>query len=270
MCVTIDQWQGLVDDGRVVEAALSVSATLDPQSSSRGGSLPFQALASDGQVYWVKMVQNAQGPRVLATEQIVSACGRLIGAPVCETALIEIPEELDGDALANGTVLRAGIAHASRNIANSQFDKWHTPQHRDQDDNRRRHAGYFALYDWCWGDDMQWLYDLSDERKTYSHDHGHFLPGGPNWSIEALEQNVDTPHEIDPLSRGLDPGELARMAGVLDNVGREAIRTIMQAVPVQWGIGAADLEAVGWFLERRRAGVAQRLRALADQQVAAE
>jgi hypothetical protein len=269
MCAARDQWRGLVDDGRVVDVVVSIRGILAAQSDSRGGSLPFQALGSDGKTYWVKMPHNVQGPRALVSEQIVTACGRLIGAPVCITTLIQIPAEFDGDVLENGTVLRAGISHASLDVANGSMEKHFAPLYREQDDNRRRHAGYFALFDWCWGEDMQWIYDLSADRRTYSHDHGHFLPGGPNWTLGSLEKNVAFPHEIDQLAQGLDQGELVRMAYVLDNLDRETIQTIIKGVPTEWGVAAADLEAVGWFLERRRAGVAQRLRSLAGQQVAA-
>jgi len=110
----VSAWNGLLVGKQPVKVSLRIEAILESQSESRGGSLPFQTLASDGNVYWVKIIQNRQGPRVLATEQIVSACGRHIGAPVCETALIEISEFFDGNTLDNGTVLCAGIAHASR------------------------------------------------------------------------------------------------------------------------------------------------------------
>ncbi len=95
----LKDWKGLglFAEKRQVEVSLSVEAVLESQSESRGGSLPFKALASDDKVYWIKMVNTNQGGRMPATEQIVSACGRLIGAPVCETSLIVIPDVLDGD-----------------------------------------------------------------------------------------------------------------------------------------------------------------------------
>lgn len=264
MCVLLEQWSDLIGDRSSVQATIQVEAILAAASPSRGGSVPFQVLASDDKIYWVKMAQNSQGPRVLATEQIVAACGKLLGAPVCETALIAIPQAFDGDSLENGTILRSGIAHASLNIENGLFEKWHTPRYRDHDNNRKRHAGYFALYDWCWGDDMQWLHDASDDRRTYSHDHGHFLPGGPRWTVDSLQKSVDSPHEIDALERGLDNNELVRIADLLDNVSRETICAILQAIPEEWPVETAELEAVGWFLERRRFGVSQRLRVLAE------
>jgi len=111
---------------------------------------------------------------------------------------------------------------------------------------------------------MQWLYDLTDDRKTYSHDHGHFLPGGPEWTIESLQEKVDDSHEIDSRARGLDENELVKIAELLDNIERDTLREILQAIPESWNIEAGELEAVGWFLEKRSSGVAQRLRVLAE------
>ena len=262
----LKDWKGLglFAEKRQVEVSLSVEAVLESQSESRGGSLPFKALASDDKVYWIKMVNTNQGGRMPATEQIVSACGRLIGAPVCETSLIVIPDVLDGDELDNGTVMLAGIAHASLDIANCTFDKYSEPQYRLRDDNRKRHAGYYALYDWCWGEDMQWLYDVTADWQTYSHDHGHFLPGGPDWTVANLEENVDIAREIDPEAANLDDNELVRIADRLDSIGRSELVQVLAGIPKEWPVEDTELETVGWFLEKRCSQVADRLRTLAN------
>lgn len=239
-----------------------MEAILESQSDSRGGSLPFKALASDGNVYWIKMVDNRQSARVPVTEQIISGAGRLIGAPVCEVNLITIPVDFDGDVLDNGTMVRSGIAHGSLDLPNSSFDKWYEPQHRLRDDNRRRHAGYFALYDWCWGDDMQWLYDLTDDWKTYSHDHGHFLPGSPSWSIGSLLKAVDVPHSVGTDGSDLDDNELERLAVRLDSDVRTDLISVLERIPSQWSVSREELQAIGWFLEYRSVAVAARLRQL--------
>jgi len=260
----IDSWKGLLTGKRRADVPLHVEAVLESQSESRGGSLPFKALASDDRIYWIKMVNTKQGGRVPATEQIVSKCGRLISAPVCETSLIAIPDLLNGDKLDNGTVLQSGIAHASLDVANCTFDKYHEPQYRLKDDNRMRHAGYYALYDWCWGEDMQWLYDVTADWQTYSHDHGHFLPGGPDWSVANLKEKVDIAHEIDPEAANLDDNELARIADRLDSIARSELVQVMAGIPDIWPVEDHELEAVGWFLENRCSQVADRLRTLAN------
>lgn len=257
------QWMELVSGKRSSTVDLQLDAVLESQNDSRGGSLPFKGLGSDGEVYWIKQSANRQSTRVPVTEQLVSGVGRLIGAPVCETRLINIPAEFDGETLDNGTILASGIAHASRDVAVCSFEKWYEPHFRSQDDNRRRHAGYFALYDWCWGDDMQWLYDLQDDRKTYSHDHGHFLPGAPDWTIGTLANSADLPHELDADSVGLDDHELLRIADRLESLTQRELSNVFVRIPLQWSVTDRELAAAGAFFDYRREHVACRLRALA-------
>lgn len=248
---------------RVFDVTLQLDAVLESQGDSRGGSLPFKGLASDGEVYWIKSPSNRQSSRVPTTEQLIAGMGRLIGAPVCETRLLSISKEFDGEILDNGTVLEAGIAHASRDVGNCSFDKWYEPQYRAQDDNRRRHAGYFALFDWCWGDDMQWLYDLQDDRKTYSHDHGHFLPGAPNWTVVTLAQSAELPHELSADGNGLDDNELVRLAVRLESLTMNEIAGVVRMIPAAWPVTDEELEIVAAFFDFRREPTAVRLRELA-------
>jgi hypothetical protein len=136
--------------------------------------------------------------------------------------------------------------------------------HRDEDDNARRAAGVFALHDWCWGGDGQWLYCASDEYKLFSHDHGWYLPPeGPSWTEAELVSSVDSPHELPLDHAGLDVDTLESTAGALESVTREDLQRILGAVPAEWGIPVDDLEAVGFFLERRAPAVAGRIRAIA-------
>ncbi len=257
-------WHGLARDLANVPALLQVEAILPSWGHERGGSLPFRAVASDGNIYWVKVAHSKQGPKALVTEQIVAACGKMIGAPVCDVALINIPPTLDGEMLDSGIELRAGTAHGSLHVDNALFNKFYFPEHRERDDNRRRHAGYYALYDWCWGDDMQWLYDAADDLRTYSHDHGQFLPGGSRWTVDTLQEAAEQPREIDPLATGLDSRELARLALAIDNVSRDELCAMIRRIPTEWHVQPNELESLGWFLECRQSGVSARLRILAE------
>lgn len=257
------QWLGLVSAHRPVSVDLRLDAVLEPQSESRGGSLPFKGLADDGEIYWIKQPSNRQSFRVPVTEQLIAGMGRLIDAPVCEVRLIAIPAEFDGEMLDNGTVLAAGIAHASRDVGVCAFDKSYGPQFRSRDDNRRRHAGYFALYDWCWGDDMQWLYDLLDDRKMYSHDHGHFLPGAPDWNADSLAESADFPHELQANPAGLDDNELLRIADRLETLAARDLAEVVGRIPSDWHVSDRDLATAGAFFDYRMSPTAVRLRALA-------
>ena len=124
--------------------------------------------------FGIKPLNNLQGERVPITEQIVARAGQLIGAPVCTPRTIEIPEELATYPYCHSRVLVPSIAHGSGAV--DEVTEIRTMNHRNEDENNVRHAYIFALYDWCWGGDEQWLVDLSDEFRYYSHDHGHYLP----------------------------------------------------------------------------------------------
>jgi hypothetical protein len=257
MPVEHDEWRGLLGSrGDPADGVLLIEQPLT--QSSEGGSGVFLARASDGQRWWVKPENNFQSPKVVATEYLVGKLGHLIGAPTCEVRIARIPDEIAGWEFRPGATLEAGFAHASRDVENAQLMR--ALEHRQRDDNRRRHAGVFAIYDWCWGSDDQWLYAQTDDLKLYSHDHGHYLPGGPNWSEFTLIGQVDEAHQPGHPADGLDRDAVEEFATRLEQLGRDDFIPIMRSVPSSWSVTDADLEAVGVFAERRAPAVAGRLR----------
>lgn len=139
-------------------------------------------------------------------EQIVGRCGALMSAPTCVVVLAAITSDIAGVEFEPGRRFEEGIAHTSLDVSRAVFSR--TLLHRSDDDNEVRQAFLAAVNDWCWGGDLQWLYDAGDEHRMFSHDHGHFFPSGPNWTAESLRESVDTPHtlrtigEISPRARG--------------------------------------------------------------------
>jgi hypothetical protein len=256
MPVELDDWRGLLGSRSEGDVTLRVDQPL--QQDNRGGSGAFLARASDGQRWWIKPQNNLQGPKVIVTEYLVGSLGSLIGAPTCEVAIIQIPEEIAGWEFRSSATLQVGLAHASRHVEDAE--QLHSLEHRQQDDNSRRHVGVFAIYDWCWGGDDQWLYCHTEDQKLYSHDHGHYLPGGPNWSEDTLTAHVDEQHVLNSPKPGLDPAAINEFAGQLENINREKLLPILRSVPTVWAVTDTELEAVGFFLERRAPAVAERLR----------
>ncbi len=202
-------------------------------------------------------MNNLQGQRVPITEQIVGRAGALIGAPTCVVRTIEISPDFAGWEFRPGATLLAGVAHASLNV--EPVVQTGSLTHRSDDDNARRHAQIFGLYDWCWGGDPQWLVALAEENRFYSHDHGHFLPNGPNWFAATLETNVDAAHEFAEAGDAITP-ELGReVSATLRAIQREALRDALGRIPSAWPVTDEELECVGFFLERRAAASAERL-----------
>ena len=266
--VALASWQGLVS-GRVDDHVCpSLVAIISPGGQSWAS--PFRAIADDGYDYFVKTLEGckrdwARGS--LAVEYIVGQVGKLIGAPVCENTLIHIPTEFADHEIAPGIALSPGIAHASKAIQHAEEQRDNLA-YRSQDHNPARHAGVYALYDWCYGDDPQWLYDRDQDRSIYSHDHGLYLP--PNvGTLDAgiLEQCADEPNPLPDSPEGLDAEAITEVAEALERIERDALVKVLCSVPASWPVTDEALAAVGWFLEHRAPAVASRLRALSQKGV---
>jgi hypothetical protein len=249
-------WLNKLAGLRKNEAELRLTAPLN--QGTRGSSGAFLGLADDNERYWIKPLNNLQGPRVPATEQIVGRAGALIGAPICLVRTIAIPAELTGYEFRAGRTLEPGVAHASRHIADAAdvggLDL------RNEDDNAKRHAYMIALFDWCWGGDAQGLVVLSDQSRYYSHDHGWYLPpNGPNWDIANLEAAVDTPHDLATTNDGITAAFINEIVQKLLAITHSEICGILAAIPTAWPIADEELECVGFFLAHRAPAVAARL-----------
>lgn len=255
-------WEGLLSQRRFTAQKAGPVIAVPIQQSAQGGSGTFLAGDAEGRQWWVKPLNNTQGKRVTVTEAIIGAAGQLIGAPVCETAIVQIPAELEGWEFRHGHDLQAGFAHASSAVEAAIEGR--ELQHRDEDDNHVHHVGVFALYDWCWGGDPQWLYASSQDHRLFSHDHGWYLPEeGAWWDQTALSRRVDEPH-MPPWTRlGLDNDEIDRVATCLRGLTRTELRDMLCDIPNEWPVRDNELECVGWFLERRSRPVADRVEALA-------
>lgn len=253
-------WRGLLEGRRDPKSPPLIEVALQP--STRGGSGTFLAADSDQRQWWVKPLNNRQGGKVVVTEHVVGKAGALIGAPVCEVAVVELPAELTGWEFRPGAVLEPGLAHGSAAVVAALEDRGLS--YRDRDDNRVRHAGVVALYDWCWGGDDQWLYAEQQDRMLYSHDHGWYLPeNGHDWNETTLMRRMNEPHPINASTHDLDAAELHRLAERLRGLSRQELVDMLKRVPTSWPVSNDELEALGWFLESRASEVADRLSILA-------
>jgi hypothetical protein len=213
-------------------------------------------LADDGRRYWCKPRNNLQDGRVPVNEQIVAKLGLLIGAPVCEPQLVYLPSALAGWEFRAGHRIEPGWAHGS--VAVESVVETRDLGNRTSDDNARRHAGIYALHDWCGGSDAQWLMAGSDA-EFHSHDHGHYFPEGPRWTIASLQQAAGAAHQLGFAATGLDGGELNRLADRLTGTTEEEIGACASNIPAEWPVEDDELEALVGFLYARREPVAQRL-----------
>lgn len=257
-----DDWRGLVYGRTDGSAEVSVQA-FTPGPPIPTFSSPFRVVGSDRLDYFVKSLDNCPAGMgaTLAAEFVAAAAGRLINAPVVRTVLIEIPAALAGHELSPGRPMSAGLAHASQAMEHADEGRGQLAA-RSQDDNRVRHAGVYALFDWCYGSDQQWLYDIDDDRRIYSHDHGLYLPYGWMHDQDLLVAMVDDPHPLPDPPAGLSPVAVQETAERLEAVTRADLASILNRVPVSWPVTDQLLETLGWFLERRAPAAAARIRDL--------
>jgi hypothetical protein len=251
-------WVGLIGGRRRSLADLELVVPLN--QGDRGGSGAFLGRASDGRRYWIKPLNNGQHERVPVNEQIVGRTGALIGAPTCEVKTIKIPDDIANShwKFHNDLELQAGIAHGSLHVEGCvDTNDLHF---RSMDDNRMRHCYILALFDWCWGGDNQWLHVQAEDQRYYSHDHGWYLPLGPNWNEAELERVVDEPHELNDTYFGFDLWSASEVTGRLRRITKEALIDVLEAIPSDWPVSDQELEAMGFFLERRAQQVANRMR----------
>ena len=198
----------------------------------------------------------------LVTEYVVGKVGALIGAPTCENSVIYIDQAFDDWEFAPGKRLRAGLGHGTLEVE-AAIEERPNLKYRSEDDNRARQAGIYALHDWCWGSDQQWLHSTTQDNSIYSHDHGfYFPPSGWRWDVDALRARVDDAHILGQAADGLTSRDLWAVADELDKVDKAALTTILRQVPSAWPVTDAELEVLGWFLESRAGAVAGRLREL--------
>jgi hypothetical protein len=230
------------------------------RQSVYGAAGSFMVLGEDQQRYWCKSLNNFQGERVPITEQIVGRLGKLIEAPVCECALINL-DDITGWEIRPGTGRLTGPGFAHGSAALEPVLETRELKHRSDDDNRRRHCGLYALSDWLYGGDLQWLRATDEDNAYYSHDHGYFLTG-PEWTIESLEELRDEQVPLTLETEQLDPGELERLANSLEALPSKAIEAAVSALPASWPVTDEELEAVVEFANVRKSAVAGRLRVL--------
>jgi hypothetical protein len=157
-------------------------------------------------------------------------------------------------------MLEPGWVHGSKAVESAV--ETHALDHRADDDNAIRHAGFFALFDWLAGSDPQWLYSTTDQNRYFSHDHGHYL-GEPDWTIATLGQRRDRENPLPQDRAGLSPEELLRIAEVLGTITREELEDALHGIPKEWPVSDEELEAVVAFADHRRTAVVERLNALA-------
>ena len=231
------------------------------------GADPGLVMADDNNSYWVKAVGNQHGYTSLLSERIVGLAGEWLGAPVAPSRLIELPEPIASSwKLQSGVKVQPGLAHGSLVVATQAVERTELTHH-GKDGNASRGPAYVALWEWCVGEDEQFIYDSAASMTVWSIDHGLWIGGGGQWDTSIFA----TPHAFNPRWNGsvrsLSRSAFLTTADRLDSFSLADAQGIAQAVPLEWGFTTTELDTVADWLFARASRVAARLRVLS---VAAE
>lgn len=206
------------------------------------------------ELYWVKPQYNPHGQTSLLAEQVVAAVGRYLGAPIPSTALIEIPSVFASYRFPDGNFLMTGIAHASKHVESECVEDTEL-LYVPKDGNRYRAPKFIALWEWCFGEDPQWLYAQADDYQLWTFDHGLWLGGGGEWEISDLQATVDIPSGWPGSVKGMDSTTFMGLADAINACTVSDLLSFVSAVPIDWGFSDAELIEVARWLDRRRASV---------------
>jgi hypothetical protein len=215
---------------------------------------PAALMCDDGNVYVVKAGHNGRPDisRMMIADHVVGRVGQLLEAPVPPVAFIDVPAELVAaqQELANFV---PGIAHGSRYIPNTTEREGLS--HVAEPANRPRFARLAVLFGWAHGADHQFIYVKGMPPLVYSHDHGHFFPGAPNWTAASFAQHNATLDANIANGCNLTPAEIADAIARLNAVAPANLNEVVDGVPAAWAITPDERAAMVAFLTMRRAAL---------------
>lgn len=214
-----------------------------------GGSKPVKLRCSDGQTYAVK---GRQAGRMIFNDQVAANLGKLIHAAVPDVTVAEVPQALI-DANPNTMKhMKAGTAHASKEIEGCSGRLG--IEHADDGNNRERFARLAVFFGWMGGGDQQFIYNNAKPHLVHSVDHGHFFHGGPNWTSDGTKQAPLAQVDAELMKHcQFTSEELRDACAPLLSVTTEQIAEAVAAPPDDWGVSMNERIALAEYLERRRA-----------------
>jgi hypothetical protein len=213
-------------------------------------SSPVVLACSDGNEYVVKGKRADLG-KANSNDQIIGRLGCAMGAPVPPVTIVNVPADIP----ANQEEIRdfpSGLGHGSQFIADASRVKQGIAN-QNVPGNRSRFAALAVMYGWaCVQTDHQFFY-RDGTNLVMSFDHGHFFPGGPNWSIQHLKSAPEAvPDAILVTGCQLMDDEISQAKGLLAKVTSQDILAATAAPPAEWGLTLDERVEMAIYLEERR------------------
>ncbi|MGC8541997.1 MAG: hypothetical protein ACP5QA_15410, partial [Phycisphaerae bacterium] len=146
-----------------------------------------------------------------------------------------------------------GVCHGSRFLKGVSENR-EPFRYLNVPENRIRFARLAILYGWAFvASDHQFLYRKEPPNLVFSHDHGHFFPGGPNWSVESLTKASAARPDSTILEKcDFTEAEINEALDSLRVVEASHIAHAVAQPPDTWGLSLDDRIALACYLDARR------------------
>jgi hypothetical protein len=213
-------------------------------------SQPVLLICDDGGTDRELVVKGQQGGRQPVNDQLVGRLGIEAGAPVGRPRLVDVPAELIAGE-PEMQHMNPGVAHGSTWITDCSERAAY--EYATAVENKPRFARLALLYGWIQASDHQFIYENAEPHLVHSVDHGHFFPGGPDWTPATL-QGAPTPTADAAIigECGLTQADLDACLPAFGTIADEVIATIVGGIPDTWGLSVTERVAVAEYLGTRR------------------
>jgi hypothetical protein len=224
-----EQWRAAIEAAsRSRRIAAQATTFLKTWGSA---SRPVLLRCSDGKDYVVK---GKQSGRMIVNDHIVGQLGAELGAPVGHVAVVDVPDILI-KAEPDLQNMAPGLSHATLLIP--RVGERESILYVSAPENRPRFALLAVLYGWVVAGDHQFVYENQPPHLVHSVDHGHFFPGGPDWTTASLRGAGDP--ALDPTLAGacaFTAEEIATAADALAPLPDQVVAEAVAAPLQEWGL----------------------------------
>lgn len=231
------------------------------------GTRPFLAEATDGHIYWCKQYHNDHGYTATINEIVGCVIGNELGAPILDWAILDVPTELRNtytptSKQGNRVIINGIPVFGTRQIhASIQTDQL---RYVEKDSNYNRIPLLTALWILCNAQDIQLLFDASNDYSTYSLDHGLWFGSDEvPWELAPYTTRygqTSVPQPPRPIP-SIHWEEAIQKVTALDH---NLIDKATLAIPPEWSADYSDIKKLVKYALSRKSYTIKKLRMKTD------
>lgn len=227
---------------------------------------PYLCRASDGNYYWCKEYENAQGPEATINEVVSSVIGEKLDAPIREWRFLDVPEKLVGTYIPGSRIrLREGPVFGSLDLHNAEVDLMDIGiNFAEKDGNYERIPRLIALWFLTNAQDLQVLFDTNADHSIWSIDHGLWFDSSEvMWRLSPSDIKSGRPE----IARPITPIPKVHWDSAITSVSRLDLNLtseICSLMPQEWEVPQEDIEQLVKYVVRRKSTVKEWLKEQRD------